>query len=142
MDREMLERLLKNIEFSLDIARSIVGRDLSEFISDIRNRYTLRLTIVEIVEASTSLGLYILRELGERNIEGYAQIFRKLVEREVISEEVGLAMIRLARLRNLIVHRYWEVDDVRIYREAKGNGLNVVERFMEEVRGYVFRARN
>ena len=50
MDREIPEKLLKNTEFSLNIPRSIMGIDLSEFISDIRNRYTFTLALVEIVE--------------------------------------------------------------------------------------------
>jgi hypothetical protein len=33
-----------------------------------------------------------------------------------------------------------EVDDARIYREAKEGGVNVVRRFVEEVKGYVSRA--
>jgi uncharacterized protein YutE (UPF0331/DUF86 family) len=45
-------------------------------------------------------------------------------------------MRRLTRLRNLIIHRYWEVDDFRIYREARESGLGMIERFMEEVEKY------
>jgi len=84
MDREILERLLKGIGFSLNIARSIVGRDLSEFISDIRNRYTLRLALIEIVEAPVTLGIHILRWLGERSIEGYTHLQKVSREKSYI----------------------------------------------------------
>jgi len=30
-------------------------------------------------------------------------------------------MENLAKLRNLIIYRYWEIDDSRIYKEAKGS---------------------
>lgn len=46
---------------NLKVAENIVSMDFNSFISDVRNRYTLRLALVEIVEASATLGLYILR---------------------------------------------------------------------------------
>ena len=36
----------------------------TEFMHDIRNRYTLRLALIEIVEAAADLGLYLLKEIA------------------------------------------------------------------------------
>lgn len=142
MDIERVRKILSDLTESLRVAESIVAMGFEEFASDIRNRYTLRLALVEVVEAATSLGLHILREdLGVRTVESYAQVFRKLVEHRVISPSTGSAMERLARLRNIIIHRYWDVDDSRIYREAKEGGLDVIKKFIEEVESYVARAR-
>ncbi len=49
-------------------------------------------------------------------------------------------MIRFVRLRNLIVHRYWEVDDARMYKEIKEEGFRIVRRFIEEVESFASRA--
>ncbi|RLE97641.1 MAG: hypothetical protein DRJ63_08890 [Thermoprotei archaeon] len=142
MSCTQIERLLMEIRKSLEIAKNIVSMDYNEFICDIRNRYTLRLALVEIVESSSSLGLHILREfLGVNKVEGYSHIFRLLRDRGVISPKVGEDMENLAKLRNLIIHRYWEIDDSRIYKEAKGSGLKVVEDFVKEVEEYVSRTR-
>ena len=51
-------------------------------------------------------------------------------------------MEKLTRLRNLIIHRYWEIDDSRIYRETKSNGLKIIEDLIKEVEEYVIRTRN
>lgn len=143
MNDERIKRLLAEIRESLKIARSITDMEYDEFIRDIRNRYTLRLAIVEIVEASASLGLYILRKLlGIKRVEGYPHIFRRLVEHKVISPRIGEEMEKLTRLRNLIIHRYWEIDDSRIYRETKSNGLKIIEDLIKEVEEYVIRIRN
>jgi len=97
---------------------------------------------VEIVEAASTLGLHILREgFGVERVDSYSQIFDKLAEKGVISYSVGEEMKKLVRLRNLIVHRYWEVDDARIYMEAKKGGINVVKRFLREVEEFVSRVR-
>ena len=61
----------------------------------------------------------------------------KLARRGVISGETLEGMVRLVGLRNLIVHRYWDVDDFRILLEARSSGLRVVERFVEEMGRFV-----
>ena len=137
MDRDRILRLLKEIRESLRVVEAVASLDLSEFIADVRNRYTLRLGIVEIVEAATAIGLHVLRERFNEDVEGYVQVFRKLLERGVLSRDVGEGMIKLVRLRNLIVHRYWEVDDTRMYREIREEGIRLVRRFIGEVERYV-----
>ncbi|MET1159349.1 MAG: HepT-like ribonuclease domain-containing protein [Thermoprotei archaeon] len=137
-----LEKLLDEIRESLALAKKIASLDYEEFMSDIRNRYTLRLALVEIVEAAVSIGLFILRNiLGIEKIEGYVQIIRKLVENRILKPSIGEGIEKLVRLRNIIIHRYWEIDDSRIYREARGNGLRIVEEFVKEVEEFVSRTR-
>nr|MDO8078543.1 hypothetical protein [Candidatus Freyarchaeota archaeon] len=52
MDREKIERLLGNIKKSIKVAESMASLPYDEFMGDLRNRYTLRLAILEIVEAA------------------------------------------------------------------------------------------
>lgn len=70
-----MERLIAEIEESLKIAESITSLTFEEFTRDVRNRYTLRMVIVEVVEAAVNVGLYILREkLKVRSVEGYVDV--------------------------------------------------------------------
>ena len=74
-----------------------------------------------------------MREKQEaEKIESYSETIEKLVEVGVVSAEVGDEVAKLVGLRNLIAHRYWEVDDSRIYREARGSGLEIIKRFVRE----------
>jgi len=140
VDRDRIARLLEEIKRSLRVIETVISQSMDEFLADVRNRYTLRLSVVEIVEAAASIGLHILREQFGEDAEGYVSVFRALIERGVLPSDVGEGMIRLVRLRNLIVHRYWEVNDVRLYKEIKDEGVKLVKRFIEEVERYVSRA--
>ena len=62
-----------------------------------------------------------------------------MAEKGVLSYNIAERMSALTSLRNMIVHRYWSIDDVRIYREAKNNGVRVIEKFIKEVEKYVFK---
>ncbi|MFB0562546.1 MAG: DUF86 domain-containing protein [Candidatus Lokiarchaeia archaeon] len=86
------------------------------------------------------LSFYFYREkLGIEKVEGYSDIIKKLVHNSVVSAEAGEEMEKLVGLRNLVAHHYWEVDDPRIHREAKGSGLGIIKRFVSEVEEYVLR---
>jgi len=37
----------------------------------------------------------------------------------------------------MIVHRYWSIDDARIYREAKNSGISIIKELIKEVEDYV-----
>ncbi len=142
MDVEYIEKLLGEIRKSIETAKVVVNLDINNFISDFRNRYTLRMLIIEIIEASANIGIHILREdFNIQTLDSYSEIFRKLVENRVLSHEIGMGIEKLCRLRNLIIHRYWDVDDLRIYSEAKGNGLGIIEGFVREVEEYASRFR-
>ncbi len=131
-------RLLKDIVDALDVLEGEVRRPLEEFVRDKRSVFAVRHAIVVIVEAAAQIGVHILEEIGSLP-ESYREIFILLAKHGVISEETGAAMARLAGLRNLIVHRYWTIDDARIREEALKGGVEAIRRFVEEVKRYVER---
>ncbi|MEM1810877.1 MAG: HepT-like ribonuclease domain-containing protein [Thermofilaceae archaeon] len=51
-----------------------------------------------------------------------------------MSRDVSEGFGRLVGLRNLLVHRRWSVDDARICKRVKESGLNVVRKFVDEVK--------
>ncbi len=68
---------------------------------------------------------------------GYRESFSELYRKGVVRPSVGTKVERLASLRNMLVHRYWEVDNLRLYEEARGGGIEAIESFLEEVRAYI-----
>lgn len=87
--------------------------DESSFLANRTARFSARYSIVQIVEAAADIGLYILELKGE-TARSYREIFEKLARYGVISATTSEAMMRMSSLRNMVVHRYWEVDDLRI----------------------------
>ncbi|QOJ79282.1 DUF86 domain-containing protein [Infirmifilum lucidum] len=51
---------------------------------------------------------------------------RLLAERGLVTVDEVEDVARLIRLRNLLVHRYWVVDDKKIHDEARRNFKKVV----------------
>jgi len=138
MKRERIRGLLDELKLLVNDLQDIVRISVGEFLGDMRNKYAVRHLIVEIIEVASNIGLVILRDdFGVREVMGYSDIFRRLRERSVLGDTTGIGMEKLARLRNMIIHRYWEIDDARIYNEVKSEGIRIIKNFIMEVEKYV-----
>ncbi|MCY0868392.1 MAG: DUF86 domain-containing protein [Desulfurococcus sp.] len=137
VDREFVEKTIREIEEGLSEIRSSVALDMESFMRDKSRRFTARYSIILIVEAAADLGIAILRQCFNEKAESYREVFVKLAEKGVLSYNTARGMSLLASLRNMIVHRYWGIDDARIYSEAKSSGIKAVESFIREVEEYV-----
>ena len=67
--------------------------------------------------------------LGGDAPTAYAECFEKLAVRGVIEGEFAERLRAMARFRNLLLYRYWEVDDQRVLAIAR-NDLSDLERFV------------
>ncbi len=137
IDKEYAERLLEEAREALKLARSIISRrSLDEFMADPEARYALRYTLILLVESLADLSVAILEaDFGEAPAS-YREAFLSLSTRGITGYTLAESMARLASLRNLLVHRYWNIDDARLYRET-GENLSLVERLVEELERYV-----
>ena len=131
MDSERLSRVLRDLERSVNFMEQILNRPLDEFLNDDKAVYALRYAVIEAVEAAVQIGLILLRETGARPAS-FGEVFQILGERGIIPRDLAAAMRRFAGLRNLLVHRYWEVDDA-MYRELKEEGLETLRSFLRHV---------
>ena len=132
MDSERLSRALRDLERSVNFIEQILNRPLGEFLNDDKAVYALRYAVIGAVEAAVQIGLILLRETGARPAS-FGEAFQMLGERRNIPRNLATAMRRFAGLRNLLVHRYWEDDDAKLYRELKEEGLKTLRRFLRHV---------
>jgi uncharacterized protein YutE (UPF0331/DUF86 family) len=130
VNSERLSRALRDLERSVNFIEQILNRSLDEFLNDDEAVYALRYAVIEAVEAAVQTGSSSgRREPARPALARYSM----LGERGIIPRDLAAAMRRFAGLMNLLVHRYWEVDDARLYRELKEEGLETLRRFLRHV---------
>jgi len=132
IDRDYVRKLLSDIEEAI----SVILEDCSKpFVALSRaEKSEIRYYIVVLVEAVIALAYHIARYLYGIEPRTPIQTLRLLADRGLIYHDELEDMVKLVRLRNLIVHRYWTVDDKIIYENAKKN--------FKHIRNFVERARN
>jgi uncharacterized protein YutE (UPF0331/DUF86 family) len=115
----------------------IISLDVESFPKDRRARFSLRYSIVLIIESLADIAVAILEKDFNEIVESHRDAIMKLRDKGLLGRRVAESIARLVSLRNLIVHRYRVVDDLKIYESAKNSGVESIERFIEEVSRYV-----
>ena len=136
VDRRQLLAFLGEAAEAIDAARRIVeGRDLDSFMRSVEARYALRYALILLVEALADALAMILEADYNMAPESYREVMLLAGEAGVIPYSDAAVLAGLASLRNMLVHRYWRVDDARLYRETR-KGLKVAERVVEALKRY------
>src|SRR3972149_2050710 len=95
-------------------------------------KYAIRYHIIVLAEALGSMCLHIATEELELKPQSYAECFR-VIEEKGVCADCAKDLTKIIRLRNLLTHRYWTIDDRQIYDSIKDD-FKGVDSFVEKVR--------
>jgi uncharacterized protein YutE (UPF0331/DUF86 family) len=87
------------------------------------------------IQSAIDIAVHIVAEDSAKTPEDYSDTFRILAEMDVIGSDLSLRLGSAAKLRNILVHMYLEVDPQRVW-EALGN-LDDLESFAAAVERYL-----
>jgi uncharacterized protein YutE (UPF0331/DUF86 family) len=127
VDIEYLKSRIKEIQDLIKEINRLTSKNFNKMSMD--EKYSLRYQIIVLVEALGSLCLHIVIEDLGKEPESAQECFKFLEEAHLISNSDNL--IKIARLRNLITHKYWTIDDAKIYNAIKDNFKEVNELLMK-----------
>jgi len=117
VDTEYLKGRIIEVE---EVVREIERLGLKPYSSlSSDEKYSLRYHVVVLVEALGSICLHICIEVFGREPRSYPESF-KLLEQKGLTD-CSEDLVKMARLRNILVHRYWSIDDAKVYDSVKRN---------------------
>ena len=131
VSREYVSRMASEARSSIAFVLKMVERPF-EALSE-AEKYAIRYHLISLNHHSGGRGLHALhlcRNLLNRRPETPIHAFRLLAERGLISNEASMELSELVKLRNLLVHRYWVIDDEKVYESIKRD-FRCVEEFIE-----------
>ncbi len=135
VEAEAVEARIREIDDSIRLLRELTSRPFDSL--GLHEILAMRYLIIQLVEAASGACLHLLASVGER-AEGYPNCFARMGELGIISSDLALRLAAAARLRNLLVHRYWTVSDLRVYESVR-EGLGDFEEFAAALREIVDR---
>jgi uncharacterized protein YutE (UPF0331/DUF86 family) len=98
---------------------------------NMEEKYAIRYHVIVLAEALGSVCLHVAKEDLQQEPLSYSECFR-LLDKEDISDNCAKELTALVRLRNLLTHRYWIIDDNQVYNSIK-NDFKSVNKFLESV---------
>jgi len=126
VNRDFLRELYSDVRESISFVVNLTSKPYEE-LSDIE-KFAVRYHIIVIAEALIAMVLHIVRRKYNFKPKTPIHAISFLKETLSIPEETSVV-----KLRNLLVHRYWIIDDRKIYESIKNNFdkiLNFIERMM------------
>lgn len=136
LEREVIEGKFDIIERNLRFLKEIKTLSPDQFVESYKDIQAAKYSLLEIVEACIDIANYIISVKGFRRAEEYSEMFKVLKEEGVIGKELATKLEDMARFRNLLVHRYGEIDDRKVLEVIKHN-LKDIEEFEKEIEKFI-----
>lgn len=132
IDGEVIEKKMDMIEEGLAYLRRTRELDRGEFLASFEKTQAAKHTLQETIEGCIDIANHLLAAKGLPRSETYSGMFRVLGNEGLLPAGLADRLAEMARFRNLLVHRYAEVDNERIY-QILHERLTDVEEFLREV---------
>ncbi len=115
LDRDRIRTRLEDIARSLDRLKRLQRMDRQAFLADEDSKDIARSRLLTAMEAALNICYHAAAKKLHRVPEEYAQCFMLLGEAGYLTADVSRRLASMARLRNRLVHLYWDVDYGQVY---------------------------
>ncbi|MBI5378743.1 MAG: DUF86 domain-containing protein [Nitrospirae bacterium] len=129
---EKIKTLEKDLLDAVSEIRSLLAGEAETFVNDQKAIYSLRYLLIEAVEAMANICNHILARTTGQVPKGYPDCFEKLADGGILTKELSMKLKKMAGLRNILIHRYWQIDDRRVFRTTRDN-IGDFEEFLRQI---------
>lgn len=125
---------INEIQKYLEELESILPMDFQEYTNSIEKKAACERYFEKIVESVNDLAYLIIKKerflIPEKN-----KSFETLFENRLISEKVFLKLKNAKGMRNIIAHKYGEINDELIFESLTEELIQDIDLFLEEIGG-------
>ena len=136
LEREVIEGKFDIIDRNVRFLEELKILSPDQFVESYRDVQAAKYSLLEIIEACIDIANYIISVKGFRRAEEFSEMFKVLKEENIIGKDLATRLEDMARFRNLLVHRYGEVDDRRVLEIIKHN-LKDIEEFEKAIEKFI-----
>ncbi len=110
-----ITRKLPELERYIQQLQKFQSYRYDEIESDLEKIWAIERGLQISVQIIIDIGNHILASIGENQIEDYTDVLSKLGKCNILPSEFAERIKGMAGFRNILVHRYAEVDLKRVY---------------------------
>ncbi len=130
VDTSHLKQRISEVSEAMSELERLTSKPYSAL--SLEEKYSVRYHVIVLAEAVGGMCIHVAMEDFGREPRSYSECFRMLEDEGFFNYSKDL--ISIMRLRNLLVHRYWIIDDAQIYDSIKKN-FRCVDNFLGSVKG-------
>lgn len=134
--RTTIIRKISELETTIRQLHKLKSYSFDEIKDDLEKLWAIEHGLQIAIQIIIDIGNHIIAEIGENEIDEYTDIFDKLVKHNIIPSEFAINIKGMIGLRNLLVHRYGEINVEVIYKILQNN-LYDFERFIGYIQSHI-----
>jgi uncharacterized protein YutE (UPF0331/DUF86 family) len=138
VERKKVLMRLEKIEQFVQHLRQPASQSYAEFHADVMTQAAAERFLQLAIEGLIDAAAYLCSSQGFRRPTSYQDTLTALEENHVLSAALVNRLKPLIRLRNQLVHVYWDIDTRRVHRVLTTQ-LDAFETFSEQVLDYLDR---
>mgnify|MGYP001566390733 CR=1 FL=1 len=115
VDRERIASRISEVQVAMEQLEKYAVMDTDEFVSNSEKVAAAKYHLLTMIEGCISICTHIATRTIHKVPEAYGTCFKLLAENNLIDEELGNSLSRMAGFRNLLIHQYWEVDNHKVH---------------------------
>ena len=137
LNLDKLYAKFRDIEESVARLRQFGEISREQFLADRDNLDIASFRLIVATEAAIDTCLHICAKLLKLVPADYAACFFLLAEHGLINDDLAARLAHMARFRNVLIHRYWDLDYQRVYAIITGADLDDLLGFMKQIAGLI-----
>jgi len=137
ISKDVVNAMIDIIDENIRLIEDIRSQGYESFSGSFRDIQAAKHSLQEAIEACLDIGSHIIAEKGFRRPEDYKEIFKVLEENGIIDHVLSEKLQEMAQFRNLLVHRYGQIDIKRVYI-IMSNDLKDIQKFAKSILKYIY----
>lgn len=115
VDPETIEGIFRNLDQYLEQLQHLAQLPREDVINDPIRLGAAKYYLHVAIECCIDVANHIISRKGLRPPESYADSFTVLAENDVLDPDFATTARRMVKMRNRLVHLYWEIDAEIVY---------------------------
>lgn len=136
IDKDLVKHKMSDVQGYLEELKPILKNDSKDIVEDKLKLRTLERLFQLIVDTAIDINTHIISESELQVPNDYQGTFRTLGENKILPMDFVLKIAPSVGLRNLIVHKYGNVDLKRMIEDTK-NEISDYEEYLKHVNTFL-----
>jgi len=129
IDSAYLKQRISEVSEAISELRRLTSKPYPKL--SLEEKYSIRYHVIVLAESVGSMCVHVATEAFHREPQSYSECFRTLEDKGVF--DCAKDLVEIMRLRNLLAHRYWTIDDAQVYDSIKKN-FKCVHKFLRSIK--------
>ena len=114
IDKEKIKQRFSEINEAINSAKGLVKLSDEEFWSRKENIAAVKYYLLQAIEAVGGVCVHIAAKKFNKGVSAFGECFEIMEKEGVLEKSLADKLRKMAKFRNKLIHRYWEIEDKNI----------------------------